>query len=63
MSKRTWVMVPNPPTKKMLDAMSNATYLTDGSDTEMRRRFNGMLEALPPVPKPKRVVKKRGGQP
>lgn len=45
--KRKWVLVPVPPTDKMLAAMSQATFLTDGSLREMARRFNGMIEALP----------------
>jgi hypothetical protein len=47
-ARRKYVRVPVPPTKAMLRGMSSATFLTDGSDLEMERRFNGMLEGLKP---------------
>lgn len=44
--KRKYIRVPATPTKAMLRAMSRATYLTDGSDLEMHRRFNGLMDAV-----------------
>lgn len=41
-----WVRVPVPPTPEILDEMSRATFLRDGSRLEMERRFNGILRAL-----------------
>lgn len=54
--KRRWISIPVPPTKEMLKEMANATWLTDGSDLEMERRFNGMLSG---VPKKRKVRRKK----
>lgn len=45
--RRKWVSIPIPPTKEMLQGMTEATYLNDGSPLEMERRFNGMLKHAP----------------
>lgn len=44
-AKHGLVLMPSHPTRAMLKAMSKATYLTDGSDLEMHRRWNGALDA------------------
>jgi len=44
--RQKFVRVPVPPTKAMLEGMTCATFLNDGSLLEMERRFNGMLEGL-----------------
>ena len=54
--KRRWISIPVPPTKEMLEEMSRATFLTDGSKTEMERRFSGMLSG---VPKKRKVGRKK----
>lgn len=46
-TKTRWVRVPVPPTKEMLEGMAAATFLSDRSDLEMERRFNGMIDNLP----------------
>jgi hypothetical protein len=40
-----YVLLPIKPTRAMLRAMSNATWLCDGSTIEMHRRWNGALDA------------------
>lgn len=42
-----WILIPVEPTKEMLKGMSSATFLNDGSDLEMHRRFNGLLGSIP----------------
>lgn len=45
-----WKLVPTEPTKEMLDGMTTATFLNDGSALEMHRRYNGMLGHVPKLP-------------
>lgn len=42
-----WILIPAEPTPEMIAGMREATFLNDGSDLEMERRFNGMLENIP----------------
>ena len=41
-----YALVPIDPSRIVLRAMSNATWLTDGSPREMARRWNGALTAI-----------------
>jgi hypothetical protein len=40
------VLVPVEPSKEMLDGMATATFLSDRSNLEMHRRFNGLLDVV-----------------
>lgn len=44
------VLVPVKPSKEMLDGMATATFLSDRSNLEMHRRFNGLLDVLQKEP-------------
>jgi hypothetical protein len=45
-----WKIVPIEPTRAMLDGAVKATYLQDNPYLEMKRRWNGFLEAAPLAP-------------
>ena len=55
-----YMLVPSVPSKAMLRGMSAATFLSDGSDMEMLRRWNGAIAALGKSRKHKAVLRSLG---
>jgi len=46
LNKTVTVKLPLTPSPEILRAMAEATFLADGSNLEMERRYNGLLNAL-----------------